>query len=74
MMGGVYGNPGEQPGRYHLLLTSHGEPVQHGWWDRESVARRKLARWVGEYGTMPGGRITLTDEATGTVMQAWPQE
>ena len=65
MMSGVYSNP-EQPGRC--------QPVQHGWWNTQSVARGKLARWVGEYGTMPGGRITLTDKATGTVLQAWPQE
>ncbi len=64
----------EQPGRFHLLLASRGQPVQHGWWNSESVARSKLARWVGAYGTMPGGRITLTDEDTDTVVQVWPQE
>ncbi|MGY4966788.1 hypothetical protein [Streptomyces sp. 900105245] len=63
-----------EPGRYHLLLTSHGQPVQHGWWSSETIARGKLARWVGAYGTMPGGRITLTDENTGAVTQVWPQE
>ncbi len=57
-----------------LLLTSHGQPVQHGWWNMESVARGKLFRWVGEYGTMPAGRITPPDEATGTVMQVCPQD
>ncbi|WP_148088590.1 hypothetical protein [Streptomyces sp. PanSC9] len=62
----------EQPGRFHLLLAS--QPVQHGWWYSESVARGKLARWGGAYGTMPGGRIILTDEDTGTVLQVWPHE
>ncbi|MBL1110408.1 hypothetical protein JK361_38660 [Streptomyces sp. 5-8] len=57
-----------------LLLTSLGQPVRHGSWNKESVARGKLSRWVGEYGTMPAGRITPPDEATGTVMQVWPQE
>ncbi|MFF4442425.1 hypothetical protein [Streptomyces sp. NPDC001621] len=69
----MHSNPG-QPGRFHLLLSSHGQPVQHGWWNSESVARGKLVRGVGEYGTMPGGRITLTDEETDTLMQVWPQE
>ncbi|WP_143611462.1 hypothetical protein [Streptomyces sp. CB01883] len=73
MMSGEPSNS-DQAGRFHLLLSSHGEPVQHGWWGSESVARGKLARWVGEYGSMPGGRITLTDEMTGTVVQVWPQE
>ncbi|MFF8867865.1 hypothetical protein ACF08B_38140 [Streptomyces sp. NPDC015139] len=70
----MHSNPEQRPGRYHLLLTTGGRAVQHGWWDSESVARRKLARWVGEYGAMPDGRITLTDNDTGTVLQAWPEE
>jgi hypothetical protein len=45
-------------GRYHLLLTSDGRPIQHGWWESEATARHKFRRWVGEYGTMPGARIT----------------
>lgn len=38
--------------------------MPHGWWNREQVARDKFCRWVGEYGTMPGARLTLTDEET----------
>lgn len=64
----------DSPGRYHLLLTSGGRPVQHGWWGSEATARRKLARWVGEYGSMPAARITLTDETTGEQVAAWPEE
>ncbi|MFF4443138.1 hypothetical protein [Streptomyces sp. NPDC001621] len=39
----MHSNP-ERPGRFHLLLASQGQPVQHGWWNSESVARGKLAR------------------------------
>ncbi|MFF9158273.1 hypothetical protein ACF1AB_39295 [Streptomyces sp. NPDC014846] len=66
-------NP-DQASRFHLLLSSHGQAVQHGWWGSESVARTKFSRWVGEYGTMPGGRIALTDEETDTVVQVWPPQ
>ncbi|MGW7823619.1 hypothetical protein ACWGLF_37115 [Streptomyces puniciscabiei] len=61
-------------GRYHLLLTDGGRPVQHGWWRREETARDKFRRWVGEYGSVPDVRITLTDEDTGDVLAAWPQQ
>ncbi|AGS73922.1 hypothetical protein [Streptomyces collinus] len=60
-------------GRYHLLLTSDGRPVQHGWWSNEAVARDKCRRWIGSVGTMPTPRVTLTDEETGTVLTAWPE-
>jgi hypothetical protein len=62
------------PGRYHLLLTTHRRPVQHGWWESEAIALRKFTRWVGEYGSMPNARITLTDEDTGERLAAWPED
>lgn len=62
------------PGRYHLLLTSRGRPVQHGWWGIEDTARDKFRRWVGERGSMPGARITLVDEETGEELTSWPGE
>ncbi|MFI0813899.1 hypothetical protein [Streptomyces echinatus] len=62
------------PGRYHLLLASEGRPVQHGWWWSEQTARDKFRRWVGEYGGLPGVRITLVDEESGDVLAAWPDE
>ncbi|MEV6833518.1 hypothetical protein AB0N17_03135 [Streptomyces sp. NPDC051133] len=61
------------PGRYHLLLSSDGRPMMHGWWGSEATARRKLIRWIGERGSLPGARITLTDEGTGTVLTTWPE-
>ncbi|MGQ5640777.1 MULTISPECIES: hypothetical protein [unclassified Streptomyces] len=63
-----------RPGRCHLLLATAGRPVQHGWWDSEATARDKLRRWIGEYGSMPDPRVTLTDETTGTVLTTWPEE
>ncbi|MEV5880621.1 hypothetical protein AB0L75_41910 [Streptomyces sp. NPDC052101] len=63
------------PGRYHLLLTTGGRPVQHGWWGREAVARDKFRDLVGQYGgSMPGARVTLTDEDTGDVLGDWPED
>ncbi|GAA3121585.1 hypothetical protein [Streptomyces echinatus] len=64
----------DSPGRYHLLLESGGRPVAHGWWDDEATARRKLIRWVGEFGAMPGARITLTDEESGEQLTEWPED
>ncbi|WP_318201018.1 hypothetical protein [Streptomyces sp. SCL15-4] len=61
------------PGRYHLLLTVGGRPVQHGWWDAEATARRKFKRWIGDWGR-PGARIVLTDDETGETLTAWPEE
>ncbi|MER6432112.1 hypothetical protein ABT272_30975 [Streptomyces sp900105245] len=63
-----------QASRFHLSLPSHGQAVQHGWWGSEGVARNKFSRWVGEYGTMPGGHIVLTYEENGAVIQVWPAQ
>ncbi|MEU6512163.1 hypothetical protein [Streptomyces sp. NPDC046942] len=61
------------PGRYHLLLAARERSVQHGWWGSEDVARGKFRDWVGLYGgTMPGARVTLSDEDNGDVLDAWP--
>lgn len=70
MMGSVTSNP--DPGRYHLLLTSGGRPVQHGWWGSEETARDKFRRWVGEHGGLPDARVTLVDEETGATLTTWP--
>ncbi|MFF8432346.1 hypothetical protein ACF07Y_45965 [Streptomyces sp. NPDC016566] len=62
------------PARYHLTLTSAGRAMMHGWWGSETTARGQFSTWVGERGTMPGARITLTDEEPGTVLITWPDE
>ncbi|MFF4401645.1 hypothetical protein [Streptomyces sp. NPDC001480] len=59
------------PGRYHLLLTSGGRAVQHGWWNRSEVAWDKFRRWVGEYGSAPGASVSLTDQDAGEVLASW---
>ncbi|MFI9601476.1 hypothetical protein ACIHCX_16680 [Streptomyces sp. NPDC052043] len=48
--------------RFHLTAKSAGRSVVQGWWGSEETARRKLSSWMGEYGSMPGARITLTGE------------
>ncbi|MFB7732790.1 hypothetical protein ACFC08_00020 [Streptomyces sp. NPDC056112] len=73
MMAGCHSNP-TPPGRFHLILTADGRPVVHGWWDDRGTADRKLAGWVGEYGTLPDARITLVDEETGEELATWPGE
>ncbi|MFF4764251.1 hypothetical protein [Streptomyces sp. NPDC001292] len=60
--------------RFHLIVTAAGHPVAQGWWGSETTARRKFSSWVGEYGSMPGARITLTDEQQGSVLMSWPGE
>ncbi|WP_281155581.1 hypothetical protein [Streptomyces sp. HYC2] len=60
--------------RFHLTVTAAGRPVVRGWWGSEATARRKFLSWVGEYGSMPGARITLTDEQQGSVLTSWPGE
>ncbi len=60
------------PGRYHLLLTVDGWPMMHGWWDDEATARRQFVAWIGERGSMPGARITLTDTETGEELDCFP--
>lgn len=60
--------------RYHLLLALDGRPAMHGWWARETTARRQFTTWVGERGSLPGARITLIDEQTGATLMEWPTE
>ncbi|MFJ6559998.1 hypothetical protein ACIQMV_08970 [Streptomyces sp. NPDC091412] len=59
------------PERYHVTLTA-GRPLMHGWWADRVTADRKLAAWVGEYGSLPDARVTLVDEETGETLATWP--
>ncbi|MFG3046284.1 hypothetical protein ACGFZR_15310 [Streptomyces sp. NPDC048241] len=61
------------PGRFHLLLTLDGQPVAHGWWNNETVARRKYTQTVGQYGRA-GAHVTLTDETSGQLLTEWPEQ
>jgi len=61
-------------GRFHLLLTSAGRPVMHGWWESEATARAQCTRWIGAHGSLPDARVTLVDEATGETLTALPHE
>ncbi|GEK04504.1 hypothetical protein [Streptomyces sp. 1-11] len=60
--------------RYYLLLVCDGRPVLRGWWGTEAVARRKFRVWVGEYGSMPGARITLLDEERTALLATCPDQ
>jgi acyl-coenzyme A synthetase/AMP-(fatty) acid ligase len=62
------------PERYHVTLAADGRPLMHGWWGSEATARRKFISWVGEYGSLPGARVTLVDEETGSVLTTWQGE
>ncbi|MEU6597888.1 hypothetical protein [Streptomyces flaveolus] len=61
-------------GHYHLTLAVDGRTMMHGWWSSESTARRQFRTWIGERGSMPGVRITLTDEEAGQTLEVWPAE
>jgi hypothetical protein len=61
-------------GRYRVTVAVKGRPVVRGWWAVEATARRKLASWVGEYGSVPGARVTLVDEEQGVTLTSWPEE
>ncbi len=46
--------------------------VRHSAPGGKETARRRFSAWVGEYGSMPGARITLTDEQHSNVLMTWP--
>ena len=60
------------PGRYRLTLAADSRPLMHGWWGSEATARSKFSSWIGQYGGLPGARVTLADEETGGVLTEWP--
>lgn len=63
----------QDPSRYHLTLTSEGQPAMQGWWGSEAVARQKFTEWVGGW-KLPGAAVTLVDEETGETLTTWPDE
>ncbi|MGW9137191.1 hypothetical protein [Streptomyces sp. NPDC055681] len=59
--------------RFRLTVSTGDRPVMHGWWADLPTAEKKYTRWIGERGSRPGARITLTDEADGgRVLKSWP--
>ncbi|MEU6593635.1 hypothetical protein ABZ923_31180 [Streptomyces sp. NPDC046881] len=44
------------------------------WWGRQEVAQDEFRRWVGDYQSMPGARLSLTDEESGDVLATCPDE
>lgn len=65
---------GMTAGRFHLTVVADGRELLHGWWGSETVVRGKFTAWVGQHGTRPGARVTLTDEETGAVLTEWPDQ
>jgi hypothetical protein len=54
----------DDAGRYRLTLSTRGEPAVHGWWAKESTARRKFAGMVHQQGNQDGARVVLLDTET----------
>ncbi|MFD5002194.1 hypothetical protein ACFWMV_04730 [Streptomyces mutabilis] len=59
-------------GRYRVSVTAEGRQMLQGWWEDETVARRKFVAWVGQHGNRPDAHVTLTDEETGSRLTEWP--
>jgi hypothetical protein len=60
--------------RYHLLLSTGGRPVMHGWWGDRATADDKFRRWIGEHGSLFGARVVLVDKQEQRVLASWPDE
>ena len=60
--------------RFHVALSSGGQPVQHGWWESEATARGKFRDWIGSCTKMPDPRVTLAEEVDGVeqLLDSWP--
>ncbi|MFF1760395.1 hypothetical protein [Streptomyces sp. NPDC058266] len=66
----------DEPQRYRLTLTTTGDgTVMDGRWADLATALRKFRSWIGSYGSMPGARIELAEQAaddTWNELRAWP--
>ncbi|MFB6678363.1 hypothetical protein ACFCWG_39315 [Streptomyces sp. NPDC056390] len=64
------------PKRYRLTLTTTADgTAMDGRWSALATAERKFRSWIGSYGSMPGARIKLTEQAaddTWAELRAWP--
>ncbi|MFD7181507.1 hypothetical protein ACFV90_16090 [Streptomyces sp. NPDC059904] len=66
----------DEPKRYRLTLATTAEgTVMDGRWVDLATAMRKFHSWIGSYGSMPGARIELSEQAadgTWIELRAWP--
>jgi len=46
-----------------ILTTNEVGQVMQGRWSSLETAERKFTSWIGSYGSMPGARITLAEQA-----------
>ncbi|MGW2501852.1 hypothetical protein ACWCXL_12170 [Streptomyces sp. NPDC001588] len=63
----------DDAGRYRLTLSTGDEPAVHGWWAKESTARRKFAGMVHQQSSRDGARIRLIDTETNEELATWPK-
>ncbi|MFF1401354.1 hypothetical protein ACFVZD_47715 [Streptomyces sp. NPDC058287] len=63
------------PDRYRVTLTTGGAVVMQGTWSHRETGQRKFRSWIGSYGSIPGARITLAEQAADESwreLEAWP--
>ncbi|MFF1563795.1 hypothetical protein ACFVY1_09745 [Streptomyces sp. NPDC058293] len=61
--------------RYRVTLTTGGAVVMQGAWSNRETGQRKFRSWIGSYGSIPGARITLAEQAADESwgdLEAWP--
>ncbi|MEU6497563.1 hypothetical protein ABZ890_45660 [Streptomyces sp. NPDC046984] len=61
----------DDAGRYRLTLSTGDEPAVHGWWTKESTARRKFAGMVHQQSNRDGARLRLVDTETDEQLAVW---
>ncbi|MFI6658052.1 hypothetical protein ACIBL8_21315 [Streptomyces sp. NPDC050523] len=64
------------PSDFHLVLTSAGRPVMHGWWSDGATAERKFSEWIGSYSAIKGAAVVLAERSVDDerVLMSWPVE
>ncbi|WP_328974195.1 hypothetical protein [Streptomyces canus] len=64
------------PSDFHLVLTSAGRPVMHGWWSDGATAERKFSEWIGSHSAIKGAAVVLAERSADgeRVLMSWPVE